>query len=699
MAGKIALLSDEVIGKIAAGEVVERPSAAIKELVENSLDAGATAVTVEIRDGGISYFRVTDNGSGIRAEDIRMAFERHATSKIRRTDDLFSIATLGFRGEALASIAAVAHVTCTTRTKNDISGLKVQNNGGVMESIEEAACPEGTTFVVRNLFFNTPVRLKFLKKPVTEAGYVSDLMMRLILSRPDVSFRYVSQGKTLYHSAGDGKLSSAVFSIYGREMLQSMREVNGHQNGLVLKGFVGVGDSGRGSRNHQSFFINGRFMKSGILSAAVEAACRERVLNGKYPTCVLHLTMPYDTVDVNVHPNKLEVRFQNEAAVAEAVENIVADALRDEAAVEQPEVMRLTPQMPVAAPVTVVKQAVAPRPETSESVAQEASKPLVPPKQPLVRTDAVQQNTPVVQKESATAMPVREQLPKLEMHSPAAATQMRTVPMAKPMPAVQPSPVAKPMPAVQSSPVVKPMPAVQPSPVVKPMPAVQPMPVAQAQTTAPKKPSPAEKPMPAPVQQRMMPEETRIPMRIIGTLFDSYILVEYQQSLLMVDQQAVHERMLFDRMMKALDQQRCGQEMLVPLIVSLTRREQQLLAEHQAELEAIGLVVEPFGENEVSIRSIPMILGQPQAAGLLRDIIDQLEGERGVVSLEKRRAAILALACKRSVRQGDKLNEGDIAELVSRVVDRHVIPASPRGTPLVVALNKLDIDRRFRRMQ
>lgn len=697
MAGKIALLSDEVIGKIAAGEVVERPSAAIKELVENSLDAGATAVTVEIRDGGISYFRVTDNGSGIRAEDIRMAFERHATSKIRRTDDLFSIATLGFRGEALASIAAVAHVTCTTRTKNDISGLKVQNNGGVIESIEEAACPEGTTFVVRNLFFNTPVRLKFLKKPVTEAGYVSDLMMRLILSRPDVSFRYVSQGKTLYHSAGDGKLSSAVFSIYGREMLQSMREVNGHQSGLILKGFVGVGDSGRGSRNHQSFFINGRFMKSGILSAAVEAACRERVLNGKYPTCVLHLTMPYDTVDVNVHPNKLEVRFQNEAAVAEAVESIVADALRDEAAVEQPEVMRLTPQMPVAAPVTVVKQEVTPRPETSGIVAQGAPKLLVPPKQPVVRTDAVQQDTAAAQKESATAMPVREQLPKLEMHSPVSATQMRTVPTVPPMQAV---PEEK-RPLVQPSPATKPMPATKPTPATEPSPVTKPSPVAQAQTTAPKKPSPAEKPtpMPTPVQQRMMPEETRIPMRIIGTLFDSYILVEYQQSLLMIDQQAVHERMLFDRMMKALDQQRCGQEMLVPLIVSLTRREQQLLAEHQAELEAIGLVVEPFGENEVSIRSIPMILGQPQAAGLLRDIIDQLEGERGVVSLEKRRAAILALACKRSVRQGDRLNEGDIAELVSRVVDRHVIPASPRGTPLVVALNKLDIDRRFRRMQ
>ena len=660
MAGKIQLLSDEVIGKIAAGEVVERPAAAIKELVENSLDAGASAVTVEIRDGGISYFRVTDNGSGIRSEDIRMAFERHATSKIRRTDDLFSIQTLGFSGEALASIAAVAHVTCTTRTKADPSGIKVQNNGGTIESNEEAACPEGTTFVVRDLFFNTPVRLKFLKKPVTEAGYVSDLMMRLILSRPDVSFRYVSQGKTLYHSAGDGKLSSAVFSIYGREMLRSMHEVDGHQAGLILKGFVGVGESGRGSRNHQSFFINGRYMKSSILSAAVEAACRERVLSGKY------LTMPYDTVDVNVHPNKLEVRFQNEAAVAEAVEAIVADALADKAPVEQPDVLRLTPEPPPTVPVTVVRQPVT----ASETVQPEATvRPAVPPKaekKPTVGTEIPQK----------AAIPAKNP----PIPTPGAPADKPSAP-----PKIAPNDAipAWKQPLVMRSPSA----------------------LAQHYNAEPAVPPPtnplkatASLVSPIPVQQTILPNE-QTNMRIIGTLFDSYILVEYADNLMLIDQQAVHERVMFDRMMKALDQHRCGQEMLVPMIVSLTRREQQLLDEHARELADIGLVVEPFGENEVSIRSIPMILGQPQAAGLLRDIIDQLENERGVVSLEKRRAAILALACKRSVRSGERLNDADIRELVSRVADKRVIPASPRGTPLVVALNKTDIDRRFRRMQ
>ena len=665
MAGKIQLLSDEVIGKIAAGEVVERPAAAIKELVENSLDAGASAVTVEIRDGGISYFRVTDNGSGIRSEDTRMAFERHATSKIRRTDDLFSIQTLGFRGEALASIAAVAHVTCTTRTKADQSGIKVQNNGGTIESIEEAACPEGTTFVVRDLFFNTPVRLKFLKKPVTEAGYVSDLMMRLILSRPDVSFRYVSQGKTLYHSAGDGKLSSAVFRIYGREMRRSMPVVVGIQAGLILKGFVGVGESGRGSRNHQSFFINGRYMKSSILSAAVEAACRERVLSGKYPTCVLHLTMPYDTVDVNVHPNKLEVRFQNEAAVAEAVEAIVADALADKAPVEQPEVLRLTPEPPPTVPETVVRQPVA----ANETVQPEAAaRPAVPPKvekKPTVGTEIPQK----------AAIPAKNP----PIPTPSAPAEK---PSAPPKTAPNDAIPAWKQPLVMRSPSALAQyynaePAVPPANLLKPT---------------------ASLVSPMPVQQTILPND-QTNMRIIGTLFDSYILVEYTDNLMLIDQQAVHERVMFDRMMKALDQHRCGQEMLVPMIVSLTRREQQLLDEHARELADIGLVVEPFGENEVSIRSIPMILGQPQAAGLLRDIIDQLENERGVVSLEKRRAAILALACKRSVRSGERLNDADIRELVSRVADKRVIPASPRGTPLVVALNKTDIDRRFRRMQ
>ena len=640
---KIQLLNDEVIGKIAAGEVVERPAAAIKELVENSLDAGASAVTVEIRDGGISYFRVTDNGSGIASGDIRMAFERHATSKITRSQDLQAISTLGFRGEALASIAAVSRVTCTTRTRSDVSGLKARNEGGQMLSIEEAACPEGTTFVVRDLFFNTPVRLKFLKKPASEAAVVSDLMMRLILSRPDVSFRYINQGKTLYHSAGDGKLESAVFSIYGSEMLRTMRRVDGCRGGVVIKGYVGIGESARGNRGHQSFYINGRYMKSNLLSTAVESGCRERVMIGKFPTCVLHLTMPFDTVDVNVHPNKLEVRFQNERGIYDAVEAIVRDALVERDALEKPAQLLLTPEKPAEQPVQVTRQPVEERPTVV--------KPIKAPV-PDIPSQEIRPKAPI-----PTAMPSMRLVPPV-----ASASVMRDsggTLMKHPAPQNRP----------ESAPAEK-------EPTVGLNEKVQ---------------EPEQVPS-------FLPDAPK-PMKLLGVAFNTFILVEYEDHLLMIDQHAVHERLLFDRMMNAYDRHEAGQELLVPMLVSVTRREQQLLSDNRDMLEGIGLTVEPFGEQQVSIRSIPMILGNPQAQDFLRDILDQLESERGSISMEKRRSAILQLACKKAVKGGDTLSEAEIRDLVTRMIDQQVTPTCPHGRPLVIALSHQELDKRFKRIQ
>ena len=664
MAGKIRLLSDEVIGKIAAGEVVERPAAAIKELVENSLDAGATAVTVEIRDGGISYFRVTDNGSGIPQSEIRMAFERHATSKITASADLFSIQTLGFRGEALASIAAVSHVTCTTRTRDDVSGVKVQNDGGQITAIEEAACPVGTTFVVRELFYNTPVRLKFLKKPSTEAGLVSDLMMRLILSRPEVSFRYINQGKTLYHSAGDGQLESAVFSIYGTEMRRSMRRVKGCQSGVVVDGYVGIGEGARGNRGHQSFFINGRYMRSGLLSAAVESACRERVMIGKFPTCVLHLTMPYETVDVNVHPNKLEVRFQNEQAVALAIEEIVRAGIADRDALERPTELLLTKQTTVPSAVDVVKQGIN-RPESVENEE-------IKPKHGIGEQSAASVKPQVVRNATVPAM-----------EKPAA-----------------PAPVAYTTSPAAARPVMKQTPAMLQEtarPLVPP-----PAPPVQRISSVPERPH-TPTPVTQPVQEAeqipsFLPEAPK-PMKLLGVAFNTFILVEYEEHLLMIDQHAVHERLLFDRLMKAYDQQAAGQELLVPMVVSVSRREQELLEENGELLERIGLKVEPFGDQEVSIRTIPMVLGQPQAKDFLHEILDQLQSERGVITMEKRRAAILQIACKKAVKGGDALTEEEIRDLVTRMIDQRVTPTCPHGRPLVISLSHQELDKRFRRIQ
>lgn len=326
----IKKLSPEIIGQIAAGEVVERPASAVKELVENSIDAGAKNITVELREGGIEYLRVSDNGRGIPAEQIRMAFERHATSKIAKAQDLYDIHTLGFRGEALASVAAVAKVTCTTRTESAPFGTRAVVEAGEFTDIRQAASPVGTTLVVENLFYNTPVRLKFLKKPAVEASMVADYMLRLILSRPDIAFRFVSQGKTIYHSMGDGDPESTLFCLYGREAFKQMRKVSGHMNGVLLSGYVGVGELSRGNRQQQSFFVNGRYFKNALLSRALEAGCEGRVMVGRFPMCALFLELPYQQVDVNVHPNKLEVRFQSEHAVAQAVEMLVKDALRAE---------------------------------------------------------------------------------------------------------------------------------------------------------------------------------------------------------------------------------------------------------------------------------------------------------------------------------------------------------------------------------
>lgn len=635
---KIQLLNDEVIGKIAAGEVVERPSAAIKELVENSLDAGASAVTVEIRDGGISYFRVTDNGSGIPSGEIRMAFERHATSKITKSQDLYSIATLGFRGEALASIAAVSRVTCTTRTRGEESGIKVRNEGGQITSIEEAACPEGTTFVVRDLFYNTPVRLKFLKKPATEAGFVSDLMMRLILSRPDVSFRYINQGKTVYHSAGDGKMESAVFSIYGSEMLRSMRKVEGHQGGVMLRGYVGIGESARGNRGHQSFFINGRYMKSNTLSAAVESACRERVMIGRFPSCVLHLTMPYETVDVNVHPNKLEVRFQNEKGVYGAVEDLVREALKEKNALERPVEMVLTPKKDEAAPVQVVKQA----------------------------TVSV---TPMVEKKTEIAeIPPKNQ----------ALTPMKPLPL-QAVESMAPSrfSLQEPVRQLDGEPL-----NLTPQNKLRVGNEIQ-------------KPTDNLKTEQVP---SFLPDAPK-PMKLLGTVFNTFILVEYDDHLLMIDQHAVHERLLFGKLMKAYDQHEAGQELLIPMLVTVSRREQELLAENQQLLEQIGLTIEPYGDCEMAIRSIPMVLGQPQAKDFLNDILQQLESERGSIAIEKRRTSILQMACKKAVKGGDALSEEEIRHLVTQMIDLGVTPTCPHGRPLVISLSHQELDKRFKRIQ
>ena len=626
---KIRPLSENLIGKIAAGEVVERPAAAIKELVENSLDAGATAVTVEIREGGTSYIRVADNGSGIDESDIRMAFERHATSKISREQDLNAIATLGFRGEALASIAAVSKVTMTTRTADRDTGLTVKNEGGRITEIRETACPAGTMVTVADLFFNVPVRKGFMKKPSQEAAAVHELMTQLLLSRPDVSFRYISNGKTEYHSPGDGQAATAMQTVYGSRAMKSMKAVDDHGNGLVIKGFVGIGENARGNRNQEIFIINGRIMHSRILSEAVETGCRERVMIGKFPACALYITAAYDTVDVNVHPNKLEVRFRDEAAVYEAVLSAVLSALKEHDAFEHPVEMILQKEKEHEtnpAPAAVIKPAV--RPDTVVSVSD------------TLPREAVQS--------TANQPRIRPEPEFREVRIPAA--QPDRMPAA---PAAAAAPVSAPAPVMRE----------------------------QAEQT-----------------DTILPAMKK-PMKVFGALFNTYILVEYEDQLLMVDQHAVHERLLFDRLMKEHHGgAQAGQELLVPIVIGVTNAEQRLLEDNREALENIGMVVEAFGERDVAVRTIPMILGEAQTRDFVRDVISELENGRDP-TFEKKRTALLQTACKHAVKGGEALTEEELRELLDNMIRQKVTPTCPHGRPLVVAITHRELDKKFKRIQ
>ena len=658
---KIRMLPDALIGKIAAGEVVERPAAAIKELVENSLDAGAQNVSVEIRDGGIEAFRVTDDGCGIDESDLRMAFERHATSKIRTEADLDAIDTLGFRGEALASIAAVGRVTLTTRTRERETGLRVQNDGGTISSIREVACAPGTSILVKDLFYNVPVRRGFLKKPTTESGMVTELMIRLILSRPDVSFRYLSGGKLIYHSPGDGRMDSAVLSIYGVHAVKSMRKVEGHSAGVLVQGYVGIGENARGNRGGESFFINGRLMRSPLLSGALEDACRERVMIGKYPICALYLTMPYETVNVNVHPNKLEVRFRDDQAVRDAVYTLVKEALQDRDAFQRPVEMPLTRPAPADALPPVPTASIA-RDTPAVQVHTLAGVPAIPMAEKPMPVYRPIENKPA----SVYDAPQRqEELPPLR-------TQLSMIQSAAAKGTQLPTAVSPPASAPQENRV--------------------------SAVTAGTQPGTDTGVSMREEQLTSLPPDLPQPMKIFGAVFQTFILIEYADHLLMVDQHAVHERLLFDRMMKAYETQRAGQEMLVPYVMDATKREMQVLEENRELLEGIGLTVEPFGENEVAIRSVPVVLGENETASFLRDAIAELESGR-FPGADKKRAAILQMACKHAVKGGEPLPESLLRSLVEEMVDKKVTPTCPHGRPLVVSISHTELDKRFKRIQ
>lgn len=639
----IRQLPPEVVGQIAAGEVVEKPAAAIKELVENSMDAGATAITVDVKEGGLTSFRVADNGSGIRPSDIRLAFARHATSKIRTAEDLYGVRSLGFRGEALASIAAVSRLTCQTRAKGEQTGLSVRNEGGEILEIKESACPEGTTFTVKDLFFNAPVRRKFLKKPAAETAAVSDLMARLILSHPAVSFRFMADGKLVYFSPGDGKLDSAVMSVYGADTLKLLTKIDGNMNGVMLSGFVGVGDASRGNRTQEHFFLNGRAMRSPLLSSALETACRQRVMIGRFPMCVLHLTMPFESADVNVHPNKWEVRFQDERGVRQAVETIVYEALeKTNEAPPIPPLFLKTENAPAAAP-----------PPAPIRVSETPAMPAPAPAAPLTSDQRL------------SAFTEDGGLPSF---APAVPREDR------PRPAVPPMQPKSPAALRDSGASLLP-----------------PRPLAEIKPAEAQPPVQVEEPTVAKVF-------SQAPLKVIGVVFDTYILMEYGNLLVLADQHAVHERLLYEKFMKETAAAPASQTLMVPLAIPLSKAEYACFEENQDVLRSAGFDLSPFGEDTVQLRGVPLILGQPQAENCLKDALDELMTNPSATPAD-RTSRVIQMSCKHAVKGGERLPQDSVEQLIRDVIDQKVTPTCPHGRPLMVQLTRTELEKRFRRIQ
>lgn len=679
----ILKLNQELIGKIAAGEVVESPASAIKELVENSLDAGATCVTVEIRDGGIAYLRVTDNGRGIRARDVRMAFERHATSKITKSDDLFALHTLGFRGEALASIAAVSKLTITTRSIHEETGTRAINEGGEIKSITEAASPQGTTIVARELFYNTPVRLKFLKKPATEAAKVAEMIARLILAHPDVSFRLIHNGKQIYASSGNGDLRSAVFSLYGREIVGAMIAVKS-EGAVAVSGLVGVGLQARSNRARQTFIVNGRTIRSQVLTQALEDGCRERVTIGHYPICVLNIEMPTNMVDVNVHPNKLEVRFSDERLLYENVCGAVTDSFSVSPLKSAPH-MTLTREVPQTTLRPSVVQVIDTQTEEGIEQAREQLKAEAP--QPTVRAINIkiappQQTTVSPSTEETESTPTPRQQAEftsfVTQYFGGAALRENAVPGRK-----EPLAFAKLNDALPER--------------------------KAPESTRENEPTAQNASAPAPrqeaVQQELLPKAESNSLgdelsgySMVGVAFDTYIILQNQKQLILIDQHAAHERILYEKMMREIDAGTGSQVLMVAQVVHVTPQDAVKIEAYREDIRAAGFDIEPFGDDAYQIRAVPNVLGIPQTKSAFLDMVDRLGELRVLSTAQKRRDAILQMACKKAVKGGDKLTMEEIKPLLADMLRTNAPPTCPHGRPLVVVLERTEIEKRFRRI-
>ena len=644
----IQVLDQVTIDKIAAGEVIERPASVVKELVENAIDAGATSVTVEIKDGGISLIRIMDNGCGIEHDEVRSAFLRHSTSKIRTVEDIAHIRSLGFRGEALSSIAAVTQTELITKTPDAELGTRYVIEGGKEVALEETGAPNGTTFLVRQLFYNVPARRKFLKTPVTEAGHIQDLLIHLTLSHPEVSFLFISNGQEKLRTSGSGKLKDVIYQVYGRDVAANLLDIDYEKGGLRISGYLGKPVITRGNRNFENFFVNGRYVKSPMISKSLEDAYRDFTMQHKFPFAVLHFHMDGEEIDVNVHPTKMELRFQRQQEVYNTVFEGVHRRLLEPELIQKAE---------VPDPVTV-PEASAPEKKPEERVKPGESPFLLKPKSAVKPEPAAE--APDMQDahdEDYFIRKMRERV--MAYHERSSSAEVRgTDQIYRP---------EKQEERIRES----------------------------VKYAAESKPEQLDL-----FEEHFLKREVRAEYKLIGQVFDTYWLVQYQDSLYIIDQHAAHERVLYERTLKGMkDRAFTSQYLSPPIILSLTMQEAELLRENMDRFARIGFEIEPFGGEEYAVRAVPDNLFSIAKKELLMEMIDDLaDGISTSMTPELIDEKVASMSCKAAVKGNSRLSAQEVDALIGELLTLDNPYHCPHGRPTIIAMTKKELEKKFKRI-
>ena len=675
----IHVLDQITIDKIAAGEVIERPASIVKELVENAIDAGSTSVKIEIKDGGISFIRITDNGCGIPQDEVQRAFLRHSTSKIETVEDLSHIASLGFRGEALSSIAAVTRTELITKTADAEFGTRYVIEGGKEVSLEDTGAPNGTTFLVHQLFYNVPARRKFLKTPMTEAGHVQDLLMHLALSHPEVAFQFLNNGQEKLRTSGNGKLKDVIYNVYGRDVAANLIEIDYEKNGIHITGFLGKPIITRGNRNFENFFVNGRYVKSAMISKSVEDAYRDFVMQHKFPFAVLHFHLSGENVDINVHPTKMELRFSRQQEVYNTVFEAVHRTLLEPELIQKAEVP--DPGSPFL---------LRPRKENEKVTAAE----LIKESRETVKDD-VQDEDYFIRKMKERVLSYHnrsssaevadrkeifradEQKDKIAEHVKYAVETADKTVAPETTAAVQKSEPAAETPTAATS----------------------------TDTTSnhgatDAKSDPGTGTQMDLFEENFLKRDIRAEYKLIGQVFDTYWLVEFKDNLYIIDQHAAHERVLYERTLREMKSREfTSQYLSPPIILSLSMQEAQLLNENMDRFSRIGFEIEPFGGEEYAVRAVPDNLFSIAKKELLMEMIDDLtEGLSTSMTPELIDEKVASLSCKAAVKGNNRLSAQEVDKLIGELLTLDNPYHCPHGRPTLIAMTKRDLEKKFKRI-